>query len=231
MNLSTLIEKVTGKQRGFQIDYHSLVRRVADGKELDPELVARALQDAGKTTDDLQRAVDLVQRRRDWCKAIDHAQAMEKDRAAVRRQIDEADRALAEAERLHTETTNPLYWQLEDMTRASREGEEAKRQLQATCSDSELLGALADVHTEQHALGCRRHELTSKRDELNRAGKSRLEQAACIGMHPDAPGLRDQGKRLLAQAKEHAPELSRLEKRLTKLEQEEKTIREKMLEP
>ncbi len=70
MNLSSLIERIRGKKREFQMDFHALVRLVADDKAPEPELITKALQDAGKTVEDLQKAVELLHKRRQWRQSI-----------------------------------------------------------------------------------------------------------------------------------------------------------------
>lgn len=230
MHLSALIEKIAGKQKEFMADFDELVCLVADGKQFDPEVIARALQDAGKTVDDLQRAVGLIQQRRGWRKTMEKMQGLDQERAAIRRQIDEADRALADAEQRHENTTHPLYSKLEQIKQVESDGEEAKRKLQETCADGEVLRKLAHVSTEKNALVYRRVELRDRSFELRRAGQADLARDSHI-ITTDNTGLRERGEQRLAAAKECEKEVAILEKEIAKLEQQERAIQERMLVP
>jgi CRISPR/Cas system CSM-associated protein Csm2 small subunit len=231
MNLSNLLEKVAGKQRSFQADFGGLVRQLADGQELDAAVVARTLQDAGKTVDELRQAVELVQRRRQWHLALEQARKLESERTAIQQQLAQADQALTEAEQRHTEVTEPLYWRLEEIKQDVRDGDEARRRLWDTCGDPELLSACAELESELQTLSQRRIELCRRRDELRNAGRLDLERAAAAGASSEQQGLEERGRQRLRQAEALAKELARLDKRSAELQQREQVIREKMLQP
>ena len=63
MSIATMIERIVGKQQERQAaraaDFRSVVVQIADGKEPDADFVAQVLHEAGKSLDDLQKAVEL----------------------------------------------------------------------------------------------------------------------------------------------------------------------------
>jgi hypothetical protein len=138
---------------------------------------------------------------------------------------------LTEAEQRHTEVTEPLYWRLEQIKQAVRDGDEARRRLWDTCADTELLSACAELESELQTLSQRRIELCRRRDELRNAGRLDLERAAEAGASSEQEGLEERARQRLRQAEALAKELARLDKRSAELQQREQVIREKMLQP
>ncbi len=231
MSLSTLIERIRGKKREFQMDFHALVRFVADDKAPETDVIARALQDAGKTVEDLQKAVELLQRRRQWWQAIAQAETLEAERAGIHKQIAAANRELDLAQERHDEVVWPLDNKLHRIAQAVNEADDARRKLWDTCVNPELLDAMVDVQSERGALAAQRQQLSLDHDELKRRGQADLEEAAHARSAADAQALEKRGQNFLARAKQYEPELARLGKKLAKLEQREQEIRLKMLEP
>jgi hypothetical protein len=231
MNLSDLFARIRGKKREFQMDFHALVRLVAADKAPEPDVIARALQDAGKTVEDLQKAVELLQRRHQWRQAIAQAESLEAERPGIQQQIAAANRELEQANERHDEIVGPLDGKLYRIIQAGRDADEARRQLRDTCTNLELLDAMADVNSERDALVKRRHELDRERDELKRRGQAALEESAYARSEAEAQALHNQGQNQLARAKQYEPELTRLAKKLATLEQREQEISQKMLEP
>lgn len=231
MNWSTLIERIRGKKREFQMDFHALVRLVANDKAPEPDVIARALQDAGKTVEDLQKAVELLQQRRQWRQGIALAEAMETERPGIQKRIAAANRELEQANERHDEIVGPLHGTLYRINQAVSEAGDARRRLWDTCTNPELLDAMADVNSERDALAKQRHELDRERDELKRRGQAALEESAHARSEAEAQALRNQGQNQLTRAKQYEPELTRLAKKLATLEKREQEIREKMLEP
>jgi len=231
MNWSTLIERIRGKKREFQMDFHALVRLVADDKAPEPDVIARALQDAGKSVEDLQKGVELLQKRRQWRQAIAQAEALEAERPGIQKQITAANRELELAKERHDEIVCPLDGKLHLIKQAVSEAGEARRHLWDTCSHPELLDAMADVSSERDALAKQRHQLQCERDELKRRGQAALEESAHARSEAEAKASRNQGQNQLARAKQYEPELTRLAKKLATLEQREQEIQQRMLEP
>lgn len=231
MNLSALFARIQGKKREFVMGFHDLVRLVGDDKAPEPESIARALQDAGKTVDDLQQAVELLQRRRQWRQVMTHVESLETERADIRKQIDTANRELAEAEQRHTDTVWPLEGRLLQIAQATRDAEDARRQLWNTCANPELIDALAELNSEVSVLATRRNQLSQERDALMRRGQADLEEAAHARSEADAQALRNRSQHQKAQAKQFDAELTKLDKKLAKLQQREQEIRQQMLDP
>ena len=241
MAISTLIERIAGKQRERKAvrlaDFRDVVVQIADGKDPDADFVAEALRDADKSVEDLQKAVELLQRRRELRKKWDGVPSQTAQRQEVERQIAKADRELEAAETKHYDTVNPLYAELQRLKEAEHEGEKAKRELWATCTDQSLLDKLADV----------RLRLSKKREEADDQGKrianwrdwARSECAAAERQKMIVDGDGDvQVKVHLARAKEHKrkaaereAQLRKTNKIVTEMEREEAAIHEQMLVP
>ena len=231
MILSDLISRIQGKKREFVMDFHALVKLVADDKAPEPDSIARALQDAGKTVDDLQQAVELIQRRRQWQQAIALAESLEAERADVQKQIAAANREYDQAEQRHHQTVWPLEGRLHQIAQATRDAEDARRQLWNTCANPDLIDALAQLNSDVSALATRRNQLSQERDALIRRGQADLEEAAHAHSEADAQALRNRSQHQKAQAKQFDTELAKLDKKLAKMQQREQEIREQMLEP
>lgn len=241
MPIATLIERIAGKQRERRAvrlaDFRDVVVQIADGKESDADFVAEALRDADKTVDDLQKAVELLQHRRELRKQWDGVPGLTPQRQKVERQIVQADREQETAESKHYTTVNPLYAELQRLKEAEQEGEKAKRELLATCTDQNLLDKLADV---QLRLSKRREEADNERKRIaNWRDWAKSECAAAKRQKMIIDGDGDaQVKVHLGRAKEHERKvveregmLAKTNKIVSDLEREEASIREQMLVP
>lgn len=118
---------------------------VADGKEPDVDLVEETLASSGKSLDDLQAAVQLLERRRALRKQFDQGPALTKERAELEKKIITADEAFEQAERRHEATVAPLVARMSQVVAGQRQGTDAREALIESCADSELVTALAEV--------------------------------------------------------------------------------------
>ncbi len=156
MSIATLIEKVVGKQQARRAaDFRDLVVQIADGHEPDADCVADVLREADKSLEDLQKAVDLLERRREWRRQYDRLPELAAERNGIQRQIAAADKVLEAAEREHYSTVQPLIAELQRISGAEDEGRKAKQELVDTYADESCLDKLADV----------RLRLSARRDE------------------------------------------------------------------
>lgn len=98
MNVAQLIEKIAGRQKERQQQkvqsYRDLVKQIAGGKEPDPGSVEATLGAAGKSLDDLQKAVRLYEQRMTWKAQVAMQPSLEKARDRLHREIAAADKAL-----------------------------------------------------------------------------------------------------------------------------------------
>ena len=236
MTITTVIDRIVGKQRERQeTDFCDVVVQIADGNEPDADLVAQSLRDAGKSLDDLQKAVELLQQRRELQKKWDAVPGLMAQRQQLQQQIAKANRELEAAERKHYAIVNPIISELDQLKEATYEGEKAKQELWDTCTDLALLDKLADV---QLRLSKRRQEasdLRSRIENLRDWAKHDRAEAERKKMIVDAD---HQVEEHLDRAKEHENRAAELEAMLTKtkkivsnLECEEAAVREQMLVP
>jgi hypothetical protein len=241
MSIATLVDRIAGRQRERQAvrlaDFRDVVVQIADGKEPDPDFVAEALRDADKSVDDLRKAVELLQRRRELRKQWDGVPGLADQRQEVERQIAKADRELETAESKHYAIVNPLYVELQRLKEAEQEGEKARRELLDTCTDQILLDKRADV---QLRLSKRSEEADNERKRIaNWRDWAKSECAAAERQKMIIDGDGDaQVKVHLGRAKEHERKAAKQEsllananKVVTELEREEAKIREQMLVP
>jgi len=238
MNVTTVIERIVGKQRERQAaNYSELVVQIADGKEPDADFVAQVLRDADCSADDLQAAVELLERRREMQKKWQRIEQLAAQREDLEQQMAEADRELEAAERKHYLTVYPISADLEQLKKATWEGEKAKQELCSTCTDPSLLGQLADV---QMRLSKRREEVADLRRWIEDLWScARKEHAKAEHRMKVIDGDGDiQANVHIARAKEHermAGEreavLTKINKAICTLEREEAAIRAQMLMP
>lgn len=166
MSLTKLFDKIAGRhqerQQHRKADHRSLVTAIADGKEPDPELVDQILADNNKSLDDLRTAVELLTKRRELRKAVDQQAKLMKEREQIDRRIQQAGAELTAAEQRHQEATHPLLCRRDEIRDALFEAERAKRELERTCADEDLLSELASTTATLANLRTQAAELEQK---------------------------------------------------------------------
>ncbi len=239
MSLTTLIDKVLGKQREREqaraADFQSIVRQIAAGKEPDADRVDDVLADAGKTLDDLRQAVERLQTRSRLRERIDELPKIAAEREQIEKQIAAADQVLADAERTHDEVTAPLIARMAELREASWTAQSAKAELLRTCLDPGLLDQMEDTESQ---LKHWRRNAAELRDVINdHRDRARIEQDRAEQAKRIVRG-EEQVKEHLENAKRHErtvagceAQLVRAEKEIAKLERQQETIREQMLVP
>jgi predicted nucleic acid-binding Zn-ribbon protein len=235
MTLTTLFEKIAGKQRQREQtrvdDFRALVRSIGTGKEPDADQVDRILNEAGKSLDELRAAVELFQKRHALRTQINALPKLEAERKEVEQKIGRAVEALEAAERLYDETTYPLTGRLEVVKQAIFDAGRARQQMVETCPYPELKAKL--------------HDLERQFAEANdKAFKLRQTIGDCRGwVHadrdqlPHAPTL-EKEQALRHRAEHHETKVARFEKELAEvlkqigpLEKQIEAVRDEMQEP
>jgi len=235
MGMISLIERIAEKQRAriekHQASFKQLVAMVADGKEPDVDLVEETLAASGKSLDDLQAAVQLLERRRALRKQFDQGPAFAKERAELEKKFITADQAFEQAERRHEATVAPLVARMSQVVAGQRQSEGAREQLIDSCADHELSAALAQSTAQLRALTERRAELRQRfRDGRDWAASCRSEIPHARS-EAHAAELRERAARHAHDANACEHELAECEAAIEDAEARERAIREQMLEP
>ena len=236
MAIANMIDRIVGKQRERQAaDFRDVVTQIADGNEPDADLVAQSLRDAGKSLDDLQKAVELLQRRREMRKKWDAVPDLMAEREKLQQQIAKANRELKAAERKHYATVIPIISELDQLKEVTDEGEKAQRELWSTCTDPILLDNMADVQMRLEKRRQEASDLRSQIDNLRDWAKHDRAEAASRKMIIDgdrqAEAHLDRAKEHESKAAEYQAMLTKTNKIVSNLEREESAIREQMLVP
>jgi hypothetical protein len=239
MPIGALIERIIGKQRDRKAsrsaDFRSLVSQIADGQEPHADFVAQVLQDAGKSLDDLRKAVEMLEKRREWRKQVDRGPALAAERREIEQQMLAADEILDDAEQRHAETTNPLRTRHLQIGEELTEIDRIKRELANTCADEDLLAKVATIVTKRSDA----HRQASEHRDAARTGRERANgQRDAAERAKQARSGHSQVDAYLDKAKEHDREeaealskAAKAEKTIAALEREETALREQMLVP
>ena len=235
MGMISLIERIAEKQRAriekHQASFKQLVAMVADGKEPDVDLVEETLAASDKSLDDLQKAVQLLERRRALRKQFDQEPSFGKERAELEKKIIAADQTFEQAERRHEATIAPLVARMSQVVAGQRQAEQARERLIETCADQDLLTAMAETTARFRALTLRRAELRQRlRDGREWAASCRSEVSHARS-DAQAAELRERAARHVHDAEACEHELAECEMAIEGAEARERDVRERMLEP
>jgi hypothetical protein len=231
-----VLEKIVSKQKEIEKaradDFRALAYAIASGEEPDPKRVDRTLNAAGRSLDDLRAAVEVYQQRLALKAKADAAAGLRARCQEIEEQIRQADAALAEAERQHTETTAPLRAQLEVLHRQLQESEEARRELARTCPDERLRARAASVQRQiaetQDRLVEMRH-IIKARESRARMTRDEAERLVLYpGKQKEMLSLAEQRETETRKAEEEA---AGLVKKLAELGKQMRAAQEAMLEP
>ena len=240
MSIATLIERIAGRQRERQeaklASFRDVVVQIADGKEPDPDFVTEASATPTSLSTICKRPSIYCSNAANCASSGMASRTLRRGRGLERRVAD-AHRELEAAEQKHYDTVQPLYCELQRLKETEQEGEKAKRELLAICTDQSLLDKLADV---QLRLSKKREERDDQRARIaNLREWAKSERAAAEQQKMIVDGDGDaQVKVHLARAKEHVRRAAEWESLLVKankvvaeLERDEAAIREQMLMP
>jgi hypothetical protein len=116
--------------------YRKLVRRCADGAEIDPAQVVRQLDEWGKTAEDFERDVDAISRRLLWRSEVQQLPDLRSRLATTEGKLREADEqyaaAIQEANRKYSAAVTPLKTEQAALERTIRTSEQAEQKLAET---------------------------------------------------------------------------------------------------
>jgi hypothetical protein len=234
--MATLLERVLGTHRERQaLNFRELVVEIADGIEPDPEVVARALYDSKKDRDDLQEAVELLKRRRQWRQQYDRLPELAAERAEVRRQIAAAEEVFEAAEKERFHVVEPLRGRDEEIGVVAWEGEKAGQELQNTCTDPVVLEQLSDVQMRLTNKREQAGDLRRQIDQLRELAKDDRAEAArqkmIVGGDRDVKAYLERAKQHDRKIAECEAAMAKVDKAISNLEHEEAAIRVQMLVP
>lgn len=235
MNLANLLDRIAGKQHERQqareSDFRTLVAEIADGKDPNPDSVDHVLTDTSRSIDDLRQAVELLLHRRQPRQTWNKATKMAKDRERIRKDIAEADTLLEQAESHHEETTAPLYAHIEMMKQAIADADRARRELWETCSYPELCDELTRVTQRLEALHKQRASAEKEANDLRQWAESDRQKILRVAYQSKETELRERADRYDRKAKKLESDVAGLRLQIEQLAEEEKQLRNQMLEP
>ncbi|TWU13351.1 hypothetical protein CA54_21860 [Symmachiella macrocystis] len=228
MELTKLFEKIAGKHRARQqsrkAGYRELISMIADGRDPDADFLDRVLIDNGKSLADVRQAVDLLLERRELRKTYDSIPAMNQEYENLHAQI-------GEAERIHDERTQPLYWRIEQIRQTLNEGRNVRARLWETCADTELCGQLSHLRQRLTSLHDQQSQLMKNSSDLrNWAETDRVNSNQGV-LPAKAESLKERAKSREAKAKQLEEELATVRTQIAECDHEESRIRELMLVP
>lgn len=163
LDLLSKVRKVQSDRRAEIVaSYAGLKAAVADGEEPDPETVARILDEAGKTPEDLAADVEhLLARRKKQEALAGEADARER-RRALQAQRDRIEAEFEEARRVYDRAMQENFRDAQAADSDLRRIEEAKQWLATNCRDPQIVEPLAAAREEKAKLGQERADLRVK---------------------------------------------------------------------
>jgi hypothetical protein len=216
MSLSTLFDKLAGKQRDRRqrhLDsYRDLVAGVATGEEPDADEVERLLADAGKSLDDLRHDVERYQHRMALKAMVASLPKWEDERRLINEQIAAADQALEAAEKQHDETSDPLFNRRREIDAAISDAQRARVQLIETCDDAEARREASDLNVEHQRLEQEQRAQADRASHLEKRARAEFDQADRMVGLSDAEARREVAERYQKDAEAARREVKRLEK-------------------
>lgn len=234
MNVTSFIEKIVGLQQqraqSKVAGYRELIATIATGQEPNPAEVERMLADAGKSLDDLQRDVELCQRRLGFKAAVAAMPKLEAERKTLDEQIAAAERVLEAAEKQHRDKTAPLYFRRRQIDEALSAGSTAVGELVRTCDDADLYREMEELNTEDNQLSSQRRKLDNRMSDLREKAADEREQAERQLILSDAKHHRELADRFDKEADVLRRELEKLDQARTDFAQRREQIEARMRE-
>lgn len=235
MSLSNVFDRIFKAQKQREEsrarDYRSLVAEIAGGKEPQADRLDQILVACGKSVEQLRADVELYQQRRAWREQYDALPRLNEEKAAIERQIADAEKTFEVARQQFDAAANPLRARLRQVQEARNQAEAAKARLQETCPFGELVAELQQVR-DQHREAHNRHiKLDLGIKEAREAAESDRAEAEYTGRNSRAGEYLERAERLDAERTQMASELPAATKQVEALVQREKAILEQMLVP
>lgn len=229
----SLIESITDKLRRRNQQrwetFDALVKATADGETIDPDDAADVLEATGKTPDELDAAVELLRKRREWRATLDLREELQQKLAELENERTEANERLAAVRQAHREALErireadlAIRGQL-----AACEGAEAS--LQSTYNAEPVIQRLDEIKNETAPLRAelrRLQETCGRWDAQHRDAQRRLDELRRVNQHlgsegRQVSGMMDEANRIV---RSHEPRIAELREKLESLEREQRQL-------
>ena len=129
--MSTVFEELSQLQAKRLAAYDQIVEQIANGQTIAAEVVDQICRDADKSPTDLAAVVSKLTRRREQQKQVSRLPGIVAERAAIEKQIADANTKLDEAVASHQELCRPLQYRFSDLTQEMAQLEQVKNKLDA----------------------------------------------------------------------------------------------------
>ena len=179
--LERLTKRKTEVERTAATSWQTLVCRVADEQQADPDAVLAELDRLNKTPDDLKVAVELLNKRREWVKLVVAGTLAEAEHPKIVKTIEAEVATFAAAEEKHEQRLRPMHGQERSAVQAMSEGSRAKTELLRTATDPVALQSVVEADEKMRALQQEQIENSKELDAKNdRRRCSRINAAAKV---------------------------------------------------
>jgi hypothetical protein len=173
--LNDILSKVSNRFREKEVAdgkrFADLIRKLADGKDLNPDVVGEILQATGKTPDDLHREVKKIVDRRQLLQTVKRGNAVAAERAELDQQEAGLTQPIEVATRAYHEALPAIQQRRRELELLDRQAAQARSELAASCADETL-------HAELETLKTERAEIDAKMVGYERDRKAVLAEAA-----------------------------------------------------
>jgi len=175
--LATFFDKLAGRTKAAhessESTWFKLVKDLADGKEPNFDRVAEGLADLDRTQDDLQKAVELLLRRRELKAKVDAVPALHAERDANERKVEAANAEFEKARKKHDDIVGPLVRRNRQLADAIDDGENtARRELIRTCPYEVAIEKLKLIEADIARLQGQANAQQKLADDCNHAADS-----------------------------------------------------------
>ncbi len=216
MRVPKFFEKMIGlqtqKQQQKVLSYRSIVVDIASGGEPSPQDVEKILAETGKSIEDLKRDVERQERRTTLKALVTTIPKLVQEYDQVQHQIADANTELEEAERRHSEITNPLSFRLSDIRQFQTEAMKANQELFDTCSDPELRRQWDQTIDQSNENIAQNRELVSEISLLDRKAQNAALRAEEEMSRSDIDRCRGQAVAFNKRSEELRSEMKALER-------------------
>lgn len=235
MTLTTLLEKIAGKQKQREEartnDFRGLVKTIAAGQEPDADHVDAVLTASGKSLDDLQSSVERLQKRMAMKAQLDTVPRLEAEKGDLEAKIAKATEILNAAEAKYAETTNPLRWRVEAIKSELQQTWSLPQALVESCPYPELVEHAAQIEKAKVEAFDESTRLRRQIEEHLMAIREYKRQAEKTTHRPHEREYLERAKHREDRMAETQVKLTQMLKRVEELEKQEAAIREQMLVP
>ncbi len=212
-------------------EYLELVNQIASETEPNAEDVERILLEAGKSFDDLQQSVLQKRERHDVRAQLDRCQELQTHRPKLEKQIEAADRDLAEAKQRHAQVTAPLYARLQEIKAAGMDIFHLRQKLIRTCDNPLVVEPLKATQVRLGQISGRQCELRKKLKDNDAWAKSDRDELKGGPLPTRAEELTERATRRENIVAKCQTELAELEQELAVLQPRQEALEQQSLVP